>query len=166
MIINQAFKNLYKTMIDDILSKNGLTNLCTLYFDNQATQYCSNCLFDKATETSSNIYNGTGPHPFPDYTTCPVCMGSGRTIVNTPTKSLSLAVIVDSKSFIGLDTKLTNIPDGTIQTICSKNYAMDLKRCSYLIINTYPETKYERMSDINPAGLGDLQYIFLTWKRV
>lgn len=154
-------------MMNELLGQNGLSNLCTLYFDNGSTTYCNNCLFDKSTETSSNIYNGTGPKSFPDYTLCPVCMGSGKTISNTITKKLYLAVIFDSKSFINMNpTKLVNIPDGTIQIICSKNYMTDLKACSYIIINNYPDIKYERIDDINPAGLGDLDYIFMNWKRV
>ena len=167
MILNQEFKNIYKTMIDELISSHGLTNLCTLYFDNGNTTYCNNCLFDKSTETSSNIYNGTGPNSFPDYTLCPVCMGSGKTLVNSSTKKLYLAVIFDSKSFINMTpTKLVNIPDGSIQTLCSKNYASDLRSCTYLIVDNYPEIKYERMDDINLAGLGDLNYIFTNWKRV
>lgn len=139
MILNQEFKNIYKNMIDDILNPNGLTNLCTLYFNNNNTTYCNNCLFDKSTETSSNVYNGSGPNPFPDYTLCPVCMGSGKTLANSTIKTIHLAVIFDSKSFLNTTpTKLVNIPDGAIQTLCSKNYTTDLKACSYLTVNNYP----------------------------
>jgi|LakMenEpi03Aug12_release.lakeMendotaPanAssembly.Ray.scaffolds.fasta_scaffold55255_3 hypothetical protein len=167
MIFNQNLKNTYKKMIDQILSQEGLTNQCTLYFDNNITSYCNNCLFDKSTEMSSNIYNGNGPNPFPDYTTCPICMGSGKTLLNSITKQLYLAVIFDTKSFMNMtSTKLVNIPDGTIQIICSKNYATDLRSCSYLTINSYPEIKYEKLTDINPVGFGDLDYIFMNWRRV
>lgn len=166
MILNSSFKNLYKSMIDEILSQKGLSNKCTLYFDNQITEYCNNCLYDPATNSSSNIYNGHGPSSFPDYTTCPICLGAGRIIVNSTTRELYLAIIFDSKYFMNLDKKLVNIPDGTIQTVCSKNYANDLKNCSYLIINAYPIVKYERIDDINLSGLGDLEYIFMNWRRV
>lgn len=165
-IINQEFKNLYKTMIDELLGVNGLTNKCTLYFNNNSTAYCHNCLYDKASEMSSNVYNGSGPAPFDEYTICPVCMGSGKTLLNTKNKTLSLAVIFDSKYFLNLANKLVNIPEGTVQIIAPKNYAEDLKTCSYLVIDAYPSIKYERIDDINLSGLGDLNYIFLNWRRV
>jgi hypothetical protein len=165
MIITQNFKNLYKSMIDEILSNHGLTNKCTLYYQ-ELENYCNNCIFDKSSNVSSNVYNSTGPAPFDDYTLCPVCMGSGKVLLSNTTKELYLAVIIDSRSFINFPNKLVNIPDGTIQIISDKKYSEDLRKCSYLIIESDLNTKYERMDDINLVGLGDLNYIFMNWKRV
>jgi hypothetical protein len=165
MIITQNLKNLYKSMIDEILSINGLTNKCTLYYQG-SENYCNNCIFDKSSNVSSNVYNNTGPAPFDDYALCPVCMGSGKVLLSNITKELYLAVIIDSRSFINFPNKLVNIPDGTIQIISDKKYSEDLRKCSYLIIESDLNTKYERMNDINLVGLGDLNYIFMNWKRV
>ena len=71
-IISKELKNIYKDMIDEILSDNGLTNECLLYYQNDSIEYCNNCIFDPITKTSSNIYNDSGPAPFTDYTICPV----------------------------------------------------------------------------------------------
>lgn len=165
MIINQDLKNIYKTFIDEIISSHGLTNQCSLYYDNKS-DYCSNCIFDKSTEMSSNVYNTTGPSPFDDYTMCPVCMGSGKVYLEGPIKQLYVAVIFDSKYFLNIKNKLVNIPEGTIQIICSKAHSQDLKSCSYLVFDNYLEVKYERIDDINLSGLGDLEYIFMNWRRV
>lgn len=165
MIIDNNLKNIYKVFINDILSNSGLTVLCTLYFDNNIN-YCSNCIFDKSNNLSSNVYNNTGPVPFDDYTMCPVCMGSGKMMLSSINKELYLAIISDSKYFINMNTKLVNIPDGYIQIITYKNNAQDLKSCSYLTINSNPNTKYERVDDINLVGLGDLDYIIMNWRRV
>lgn len=165
MIINQDLKNLYKIMIDEILSSHGLTNQCTLYFDGN-TDYCNNCLFDRSVGQSSNVYNGSGPAPFDDYTMCPVCLGSGKTLLNSSVKEMYLAVILDSKYFINLNNKLVDISNITMQTICSKNYFQDLRSCSYIVINDHPNTKYERIDDANLVGLGDLDYIIFNWRKV
>lgn len=165
MIIHQTFKNLYKSMIDEILSIHGLTNKCTLYYLG-SEDYCNNCIFDRSSNVSSNIYNGTGPAPFDDYTLCPVCVGAGKVLLNDTTKELYLAVILDSKFFINLSNKLVNIPDGTIQIISDKKHKEDLRKSSYLVVESDPDTKYEKIQDINLVGLGDLNYIFMNWKKV
>lgn len=165
MILSQEFKNIYKEMINEILSSHGLTNLCTLTFDNGSADLCNNCFYDMITKTSSNRYNGTGPQPFPDFTICPVCMGMGSKENNNTTKEVYLAVLFDSKYFINLNTKVVNVPDGTIQTICSKNLILDIRNASSMSVNSVPNISYERIEDVNPAGLGDLDYIFTTWRR-
>lgn len=162
-IINQSFKNLFKTMINDIISSTGLTNLCTLYFD-ETSDFCNNCLFDKSSNVSSNVYNGTGPAPFNDYTMCPVCMGSGKTILDSSTKQLYLAIISDTKYFINMPNQLINISDGMIQIICAKSNIEILRSCKYLVINSDPTKKYEKIDNGNIAGLGDLDYIIMNWK--
>lgn len=165
MIINSAFKNTYKIMINEILSSHGLTNLCTLRFNNGSTDYCNNCHYDNITKASSNLYNNTGPEPFPDHTICPVCMGMGSKTSNNLTKKIYLAVIFDSKYFLNINTKTVNVPDGTIQTICHKNHILDIRNANCLSIDSVSNILYERIEDVNPAGLGDLDYIITTWRR-
>jgi hypothetical protein len=165
MIINQNFKNTYKYLINDILSSSGLTNECILQFAS-LEDYCNNCLFDRSSLVSANIYNGSGPYPFEDYSTCPVCLGAGKVILSNNIKKLFLAVILDSKYFINLNNKLIDIPEGSIQIITNKQNINDLKSCTYLSLVSNPHIKYERVDDINLAGLGDLDYIFMNWRRV
>jgi hypothetical protein len=163
MIITQDLKNIYKNTINELISSHGLTNQCVLSFNNGATDYCDNCLFDPVSKISSNIYNGIGPRSFIDYTICPECMGLGVKQNNTKTKTLSLAVIFDSKYFINFNAKVINIPDISIQTICHKNSALDIRNCSSMSINN---VSYERAGDVNPVGLGDLDFIFTNWKKL
>lgn len=170
MIINQQLKNIYKNMINELISPNGLTNKCILSFNNAASDYCDNCLFDPISKVSANIYNGTGPRAFVDYTVCPECLGLGVKQNNNKTKILNLAVIFDSKSFINFDSKVgvslspvVNIPNVDIQTICHTNHALDIRNCSSISINNI---SYERIGDVNPVGLGDLDFIFTNWKRL
>jgi hypothetical protein len=165
MIINQDIKNLFKLGINDILSSTGLTNLCTLYYK-ETHDYCNNCLFDRSSNMSSNIYNNTGPIPFDDYTMCPVCMGSGQTLLSDTKKELYLAVISDSKYFMGLPNNLVNIQDIALQIVCSKTNIDNLRSCSYLVINADPIKKYEKIDNGNLIGLGDLDYIIMNWRLV
>lgn len=164
-IISQQFKNTYKIMIDEILSSHGLTNECTLYFKNNNLGYCDNCRYDPITQASANLYNNTGPSPFINGTICPECMGLGKKQNNDYTKTVSLAVIFDNKYFLNLDTKSVNIPDNMIQTICPIEYSIDLKNASALSINNFSNILYERAGDVNPVGLGELNYIFTNWKK-
>jgi hypothetical protein len=170
MIITQELKNIYKNMINELISPNGLTNKCILSFNNGTSDYCDNCLFDPISKVSANIYNGTGPRSFINYTVCPECLGLGVKQNNNKTKTVNLAVIFDSKSFINFDPKVgvplssvVNIPNINIQTICHKNLALDIRNCSSMSINN---TSYERVGDVNPVGLGDLDFIFTNWKRL
>lgn len=162
-IISTQFKNTYKTMIDEILSSHGLTNVCTLYFKNNNLGYCDNCNYDPITQSSANQYNNTGPSPFIDGTICPECIGLGKKQNNDYTKRISLAVILDNKYFLNLDNKIINLPNNTIQTICSIEHSADIKNASALSINNVSNILYERASDTNPVGLGDLNYIFTNW---
>lgn len=164
-IINQDFKNLFKVMINDIISPSGLTNLCTLYFD-EINDYCNNCLFDRSSNMSSNIYNGIGAAPFNEYTTCPVCLGAGKTLLQGSTQQLYLAIISDTKYFINMPNQLVNISDSIIQIICAKKDNEILKSCKYLIIDSDPNKKYEKIDNGNIVGLGDLDYIIMNWKLV
>lgn len=170
MIITQDLKNIYKNTINELISSHGLTNQCILSFNNGSADYCDNCIFDPVSKISANTYNGVGPRSFPDYTICPECMGLGVKQSNIKTKTLSLAVIFDSKSFINFDPKagvslspVVNIPNINIQTICHKNLTLDIKNCSSMSINNI---SYERVGDVNPVGLGDLDFIFTNWKKL
>jgi hypothetical protein len=163
MIITQELKNIYKNMINELISPHGLTNKCTLSFNNGASDYCDNCLFDPVSKVSANIYNGTGPRSFINYTVCPECLGLGVKQNNNKTKILNLAVIFDSKSFINFDSKVVNVPNVDIQTICHSNNTLDIRNCSSISINNI---SYERIGDVNPVGLGDLDFIFTNWKRL
>lgn len=164
-ILNQQHKQIYNRMIDEVLSTHGFANECMLYYQNSSTEYCDNCNYDPISKISSNIYNGVGPQPFVDHTICPECMGAGIKRNNNKTKSVVLAVIFDSKYFLNLDTKVMNIPNVNLQTICSQKYAHDLLNASAMSINSIPNTFYERIGDLNPVGLGDLNYIFINWKK-
>jgi hypothetical protein len=93
-------------------------------------------------------------------------MGSGKTLLDSSTKQLYLAIISDTKYFINMPNQLVNISDATIQIICAKSNAELLKSCKYLIINSDPTKKYEKIDNSNITGLGDLDYIIMNWKLV
>lgn len=164
-IISKQLKDTYRMMIDEVLSEHGLTNQCTFYYKNSSIEYCDNCIFDTITKVSSNMYNGTGPIPFVNNTICPQCMGLGQKQNNEKTKNITLAVLFDSKYFLNFDSQVVNVPNIFIQTICSIKYANDIRNASSMSIANLPNIYYERIGDINPVGLGDLDYIFTNWKK-
>ena len=167
-IIDRNFLSYFNTAIDSLLSSNALAIDCTLIFENQASMtLCNNCIYDHITKSSSNIYNGTGPHNFPEYSICPVCMGTGQIKGTIQQKPISLGVIFDSKYFVNTN-KAVQIPDGTIQTLCSSSYMTDIRNCTSLFINNsnqYGTYHYERAQDPILCGLGSTDYIITMWNR-
>lgn len=173
-IITPEFKNVFDQAIDAILSPTGLVTPCKLVYKTEPqkiTQLCNNCIFDPISKLSSNIYNGIGPVFFEDIL-CPVCLGGGFTNNvnqdNITEENIDLAVISDSKHFIKLRSSV-NIPDGSIQTICSIEYLIRLKNASYLVVDRslqpYGDYSYERSGDPEPCGFGSNRYIITMWKR-
>lgn len=164
-IISNEFKNLFNLAIDSLIQENSLSSLCTLRFNNSITNLCNNCIYDPVLNLSSNMYNGTGPSPFPDQSICPVCMGLGHKQYNNNEYSVWLAVIFDSKNFINISNRTVNIPDNSVQTICKISELNRIKNCNELIINNIPYNIYERISDPTPCGLGNQDYIVTMWKK-
>lgn len=174
-LITPELKQLFNRAIDTVLADTGLSTKCKLIFNtipSQDTMLCNNCIFDTITQLSANIYNGTGPVSFENNAVCPVCLGSGRTITastNMHEEIVYLGVISDSKKFLQIDTTTVNIPDGSIQTICSIDYLPQIKNASYLVLDPtlskYGNYSYERLNDPNPCGFGNNSYIVTVWKR-
>lgn len=167
-LITQEFLSYFNQAIDTLLEPNALSISCTLTFDNQASKIlCNNCIYDPISKISSNIYNSTGPQPFGDYTICPVCLGKGEIQGAIQQKRVDLGVIFDSKYFINTNKNI-NIPDGSIQTICSSKYILDIRNCTSLYINNinnYGSYFYERANDPTLCGLGSTDYILTMWNR-
>jgi len=163
-IITPEFKNLFNKAIDSLLAENALTVQCTLRFNNSMAELCSNCFYDSISKSSSGRYNSTGPYPFPAGSVCPVCMGIGQLQNNNISKDLYLAVIFDSKYFLNISNKVVNIPDSSIQTLCSSKELPLIRNCNELIVSDHPTKPYERFSDPTLCGLGNLDYIITFWK--
>lgn len=167
-IIDQNFLSYFNNAIDSLLAPGSLSISCTLTYENQASlTTCNNCIYDHITKSSSNIYNGTGPQNFPEYSICPICLGKGQIQGTIQQKTLNLAVIFDSKYFINTN-KSIQIPDGTIQTLCSSKHMIDIRNATSLFINNknqYGSYHYERAEDPVLCGLGNTDYIITTWNR-
>jgi hypothetical protein len=167
-IISTELKQIYKYAIDEILSAHGLSIPCTLYYDKHTTDsFCSNCTIDPISQISSNIYNGTGPSPFPENTICPVCGGSGM-VNGEKTEILYLGVLFDNKYFIKpINNAIINWPNNAIQTICSATLANKLRAAARMSISgtaaQYTSYEYIRQSDPQPIGFGDTNYVVTLW---
>ena len=158
-------KNIYNKHIDIILSETGLTIPCSLVYETTKLTDCPNCIYDTISKKSSNQYQGGGPLPFSNGQTCPFCLGSGITSSSVAETAINLAVITDSKKFVGV----VNSPDISAQTICSINHLDAIKKASKIIFNTDIATLtnniFVRENEPSPVGLGDSKYIFTNWKR-
>lgn len=166
-IISNQFKATYQQAIDGLLADTGLTVPCLLKYDFKKL-FCSNCVFDSMSNRSSNIYNSTGPQPFPSYGICPVCNGTGYIETNN-SETLYLAVIFDPRLFVKLGSSMLNIPEGSVQTISKFTTINKIKNANSIIFNTniadYAQYEYIRDGEPNPCGLGEHQYIITMWKK-
>jgi len=169
-IISKEFKTIFNNAIDSLLENNALSLPCKIVYDNSINNtYCNNCIFDNISLLSSNIYNGSGPNPFPEGGVCPVCLGLGQIKNSSSSETVYLAFIFDSKYFLNMNNKVINIPDGSVQSLCNISLLNKIKNASEIIFDTsltnLSHFKYERASDPEPAGFGDNRYIFTLWKK-
>ena len=166
-IITPEMKILFNSAIDALLSENALSIMATLNYSGVTTAICPNCEFDPISKRSANIYNGVGTDSFADGQICPVCQGFGY-VQTTSSENVPLGVIFDQKYFFNMDkSKLTNIPDGAIQTLCSNIYYDQLKHADSISFNVSGEEyTYKRSSHPTPMGFGDTNYVGLFWSML
>lgn len=169
-LISNELKSIFNNAIDSLLEDNALSLPCKILYDNGINNtYCNNCIFDNISLLSSNIYNGSGPSPFPEGGVCPVCLGLGLLKNTSSSETIYLAFIFDSKYFLNINNKVINIPDGSVQSICNIKLYNKLKNASEIIfdnnLSSLSHFKYERASDPEPTGFGDNRYIITLWKK-
>jgi hypothetical protein len=160
-ILSPEFKQLFNDAIDVILADSGLTTECTLTYNNGYNEesFCDNCVLDTISMVSSNIYNGTGPRPFPDNSVCPICLGMGMS-KSSKKETVKLAVIIDSKSFISVGD-IAMIGNGVIQTLCGIELSSKLSNALTLTVHG---SEYQRAGEPRPCGLSDHKYIVTFWR--
>ena len=151
-IITSDMKKLFGNAIRSLLEDTALTVPCTLYFGITKYEACSNCIYDPIGRKSSNRYLTGGPVPFRNGGICPVCNGNGKKPVIS-TENLNLAVIYDYKDFLGIKTPV-NAPNG----------AKELQPSTE--ISNYANSRFERITEPQPAGFGDDEFVFCNWKRI
>ena len=165
-IISSDFKKIFNDAIDSLLEQNALTVKCSVKYSSTEQKVCNNCLFDSISRLSANLYNGSGPIPFPDNTICPVCGGMGVS-TNDAQEFLYLGVIFDSKYF--LNNANVNIVDGMVQTYCNISLMSKIRDANEIVfdsaIEKYGSYVYQRAGDPQPCGFGDNRYIVTLWKR-
>jgi len=159
-------KQLYNSMVDIMLADTGLTTQCSLVYDTTKLQQCPNCIYDSISKKSANKYKSGGPISFVNGQTCPYCLGKGITSSSMETETIYIALLYDSKNFIGS----VNDPNIVAQTICSINYLDKFKKCSKIIFNTdipsLSNNIFARYNEPQPVGLGDNKYLFTNWARL
>ena len=160
--LQQTFNDAIDSLIDPV---SGLVNPCILRYGGTPSNQtvCYNCILDTISRVSSNMYNGTGPKPFPDYSICPVCLGFGLINggISTSEETINLAVIMNAKSFINVaDT--VDIGNNVIQTISKIDLLSKLNNAIELYLG---ENSYQKMADPQLCGFGEYKYITMLWKQ-
>lgn len=167
-IITKEFKQLFNSAIDTLLAENALTVPCKLKFESMKRDLCYNCVFDPMANRSANIKKDNAPIDFPDYSICPVCNGFGY-VDTSKDEIVNLAIIFDSKYWLNWGSKSMNIPEGTVQSLCSISLLPKIRNCKEMIMDTnlaeYGNYNYSRSGDPEPVGLGSNEYIITMWRR-
>ena len=164
-LITPELKALYNETIDSILKEGALSIPCKLKYSGTSQTLCPNCIFDPISKRSANKFKVSGTVPFGDGQICPVCAGRGLSQSDSE-ETVHLAVIFDSKYFIKWGSDSIRMPDGIIQTICNSSYINKLKNSSQVIIDVNNSLyNYTRLTEPQPAGLGDTNYILTLWQR-
>jgi hypothetical protein len=166
-IISSDFKQLFTDAISALLYDDACTLPCTLYYGITRYEDCANCIFDAVGNKSSNKFQDGGPMPFPFGQLCPMCNGAGKRGI-TSSDPINLMVIWDYKEFINVGT--VNQPEGMIQTITFKRHTAKLKRAKEIMVATdlqaYAQHRFERMSEPQPCGLGNDEFVGCLWNRI
>lgn len=167
-VITPEFKKIFKDSIDTILAQGGLTVSCTIEYENTLRDLCYNCEFDPINQRSANVPKSTAVVNFPHQSICPVCNGFGY-VDTAKDEKVNLAVIFDHKYFLNWGSNAINVPEGTIQTICSISLLPKIKEAKNLIVDStlanYGNYHYVRAGDPEPAGLGNNDYIVTLWNK-
>lgn len=166
-IITQEMKNIFNSAIDSLLKENSLSISATLNYSQNTTAICPNCEFDPISNRSANRYNGVGTDSFAEGQICPVCHGFGY-VETTSSENVAIGVIFDQKHFINIDkANMVNIPNGSIQTICSNIYYSQLRSADNISFVISKEIySYKRSSSPTPMGFGDTNYVVMLWERL
>jgi hypothetical protein len=167
-IITTDLKNLYKSMIDELLRANSLSLPCKLIYDSSVFTECTNCEIDPISHKSSNVYKSGGPLAFANGQICPYCRGLGGIYTNS-SEILDMLVLFDYKYWLNFNSKIHS-PDGLVHTICKTVDFPKISKCNKIIIDTnivnYTESLFQRNSEPQPAGFGESSYIFTFWKKI
>jgi hypothetical protein len=167
-IINSSFKNIYNSAIDSLISKNGLALPCKLIYNSPEKAFCSNCKFDPMQNKSANIYNGTGPSPFANYSICPVCNGYGMTELS-PEETIYMALIFDSKYWLNWSSKTVNISNSMAQSICNISLLPKIQNAKEIILDStianHGNRIYTRANEPEVCGFGENRYIITMWQK-
>lgn len=166
-IITDDLKKLFGNAIRALLEDGGLTVPCKLYFGITKYEACTNCIYDPIGRKSSNRFQTGGPVPFRNGGICPVCSGVGKKPVIT-TEDINLGIIYNYKDFLGIQTPV-NAPEGMIQVIANKEATPKLLRAKEIQPSTgisgYADARFERMTEPQPVGFGNDDFVFCTFKR-
>jgi len=167
-IITSQYKELYKGMIDSLFNDDALALNCTLIYENADKIECANCEIDPLSGRSANISKIEGSIPFIDGQQCPFCHGDGY-LFNKKEEDIKLLILFDYKYWINFNTNI-NVQDGMIQTINKLDILNKIKNTNRLIVdkslNGLTRNLFSRVSDPEPAGLGDNSYFFTFWRKI
>lgn len=165
-LINNDFKKLYKDALSALFYDDAATIPCRIYYGTTRYEDCPNCVASPIGQQPSTRYQDGGPIPFPFGSICPMCNGNGKRPVET-SETINLVVIWDYKQFVNNNT--VSQADGVIQTITFASNTPKLKRAKELVVATdiagYGRHRFERISEPQPCGFSDDDFVECLWKR-
>lgn len=164
-IITPEVKAVFNGAIDALLKEGALSIPCQLKYSGTHQTLCPNCIYDPISKRSANKFKVSGSIPFNEGQICPVCSGRGLSQGDS-SETISMGVIFDSKYFVKWGSDTVRIPDGVIQTLCSSSYIAKIKNASQVSLEANGSLfVYTRLTEPQPMGFGDTNYILTMWQR-
>ena len=171
-IVSTDFKQLYVYAIEALTEADSLSRPCTLEYTGASFSVCDNCHYDVINKRSSGRYKTGGPIAFASGQQCPRCNGDGQIPSSSPTSTVDMIVLYDSRRWIQLaNMNLTlQAPNSAVQTLSNVDTYDEIKRCNTAIMNTDVENhgtqKYIRMQEPVRLGLGSDAFVLTMWEKV
>lgn len=164
-VITTGFIQTWVDAIDTTLATGALTQPCTLYYANNYSTECPNCLWSSFDNRSAGIYQSGGPQSFTGI--CPVCHGVGRVNEDT-SETLYLMTIVDSKSF--RKKYPIDVVHKMAETLCSKDFYDKIRQANEVVLDTTmspsDQNRYKRYGDPSEISFGTTAYILTSWEKI
>jgi hypothetical protein len=163
--IPSAVIDLHEWMVDAFLD-GELGSLCTLVYPNKREE-CPNCVFDRHTRRSSNIYKTDGPIEFPSHSLCPLCNGVGYS-EQPSTDTIRLRVYWEPREWRSIGVTIAD-PQGLCMIIGYMDDLPKLERANFILVNDAVQNvrnyKCARAGEAQPWGFRKDRYFRQMLKR-
>jgi len=168
-VLNATVRQQFCNAIDSLVSDDGCTVTCRLFYGSARCVPCTNCVTNHVTGSAAGVYQAGGPAPFGKGQLCPLCQNAGEVFLET-SEDFKMMVSWDTERFIKLsrnNVEAPRITDSFAETFCRIEWWLKIVNADYAILNVCDECldqRWKRITVPEPCGLGQPKYIRTLWQ--